>query len=268
MDTVMNTAINASNLQRFQGEFGDYIRRQAHSDDDTPPSRVGQLYQRLIFNNISGFINQCFPICRQITDDDAWHRLLLEFIKYGQMHSPYFSEINQQFVDYLQDGEIISQLNLPPFFAELAHYEWLELHVDNQPNTPPTAFLHHHGKSFGLNPSVQVVHYQWAVDKIGPDYLPDEPQETFVAVYRKAIAADANADNGDDSVSFETAFMSINLLGFIILTFIKECDKVYPNLDSLLSDIADYFNLPDEYLSDTASLFATLIDNQVLLHTA
>ena len=97
----------APNLRSFQREFGDYIRKQKHDDGDTVPSRVGQLYQHLIYNNISGFINQCFPITRKIIEvhfgASLWQNLIKDFIKHGDMISPYFSEINEQFVGYLTD---------------------------------------------------------------------------------------------------------------------------------------------------------------------
>lgn len=51
----------ASKLRIFQREFGDYIRKQ-NTIIPIPCLLVGQLYQNLIYNNVSGFVNQCFPL--------------------------------------------------------------------------------------------------------------------------------------------------------------------------------------------------------------
>lgn len=244
--------MNAVHLQSFQHKFGEYIRKQSHDDGDNMPSRVGQLYQRLIYNNISGFISQCFPICQQVMDDDVWQKLLLSFIKHGDMASPYFSEINQQFVDYLQNGDVIDLLGLPAFIAELAHYEWIELYVDNLPNVEPKLFL---ADGLSLNGTLQVLHYQYAVDKMSVDYLPDDCQETFILVYRQS------KDN-----QHQTAFMTINVISFIILTFIQESDKVYNDMMTLKNDIVAYFNLDNALLDNMESLFDTLIENQVMFN--
>ena len=245
--------MNTVNLQTFQREFGDYIRKQSHDDGDKAPSRTGQLYQHLIYNNISGFINQCFPICRQIIGEENWHHLLLSFIKHGDMASPYFSEINQQFVDYLQNSDIIDELALYPFIGELAHYEWIELYVDNLPNTPPKLFLHHKNK-LSLNSTLQVLHYAYEVDKISVDYLPDDNKDSFILVYRQ---------RQDDR--YKTAFMTINMISFIILTFIQESDKVYQDIYELKQEIIAYFNLDSAVLDSIDGLFEVLIENQVII---
>lgn len=243
-------AMNAKSLQAFECHFGDYLRKQSHSDTDHVPSRAGQLYQSLIFNNVSGFVAQCFPVCQQVIDADTWHKLLLSFVQHGDMASPYFSEINQQFVEYLQNSDVIETLNLPPFFAELAHYEYIELYVDNLPDTPPKLFLQGDAH-LALNPSVQVLNYEWQVDTISARFMPDAPQDTFIAVYRQ-----------DD---FKTAFMTLNALSFILLTFIQQTDKVYEDVASLCMDVASYFNLPPQHLEGSEALFETLLKNQVFI---
>ena len=244
--------MKASNLKHFQQDFGDYIRKQAHESCDTIPKRVGELYQTLIFRAVAGFVNQCFPVCRKIIDESVWHRLLLSFIKQGDMSSPYFSEINKQFVDYL-DEDIITAFDLHPCVAELAHYEWIELYVDNLPNIPPKLFLEEDNRQIFINSTLQVLKYSWEVHQIGSEYLPTKPQDTFVLVYR-------SLDEG-----YQTAFMQINIVSFIVLTFIQETDKVYPSLTDLIVDIVNYFGLKADLMDQTEELFRTLFDAQVMI---
>lgn len=248
------TNITAPRLTVFQRQFGDYIRKQKHNDGDTVPARVGQLYQNLIFNNVSGFVNQCFPVCRQIVqthfDKESWEQLLKDFIKNGDMASPYFSEINEQFVAYLTD-DVLNRFGLPSFLSELAHYEWIELYVDNLPDGNHFLFLVDNNKKIFINHTAQILHYDWAVQDIGVSFLPHDMAQTFVVVYRK--------QQGDDA---KTAFMNINTLSFIVLTFIQEQARqgvVYHDINELFAQLQATFALDDEIMTNLSISFDDLM---------
>ena len=258
---VVMSMDKAPNLRQFEREFGDYIRRQHHDETDTPPARVGRLYQSLIYNNISGFVNQCFPVCRQIIERhfgaEVWQKLIKAFIQSGQMASPYFSEINEQFVAYLSD-EVLSCFNLPAYLSELAHYEWVELYVDNLPNAPNVPCLIEKGRSIFINPTAQILYYEWAVPNIGVSFLPNDKEPTFVIVYRKY------------DEQYKTAFMHINQMSFVILTFMQNkanSGVMYHHIDELFDALKGEFGLDETVLSMMRSSFAglveTMIDNQV-----
>lgn len=246
-------SISAPNLSQFQRQFGDYLRQQ--QADDSVPARVGSLYQQLIWNNLTGFINQCFIICRQIVEPKAWQALQHAFLKQGQLHSPYFNEISWQFVQFVQDNpSLLDELGLPPYLSELVHYEWVELYVDNLPDVPTTKLI----GDVGMNPTVQVLHYQWQVEKIGTQYQPDEPEESFILVYRKR-----------DDDKYSTAFMQINALTYVLMSFIKQShdDGVcYADIDELFALLADAYQVPTDELRQFADgLFKTMLEHQVLV---
>lgn len=251
--------LSAPKLTAFQNTFGDYLRRQTHTELDIPPARTGKLYQSLIWNNLTTFVNQCFPVCKAITDAQTWQELLQDFLQQGNMHSPYFSEINEQFVDYLQHHDVITRFDLPKFFVELAHYEWAELYVDNLPDSKPTAFVSYQNQVLALNPSVQVLHYTWAVQTVSPSHQPDSPSDTFLLVYRKLV-----------NHKYQTAFMNVNVLSFFLLQFIKDHiehnQTPYQDVQTLCNQFTQQFNLPNEtLLTAIDDLFTTMIDHQVFL---
>lgn len=257
--TTTPKPLSAPNLTAFQDTFGDYLRRQTHTELDTPPARVGKLYQSLIWNNLTTFVNQCFPVCKAITDPQTWHNLLQDFLQQGDMQSPYFSEINEQFISYLQNSDASTRFGLPAFFVELAHYEWAELYVDNLPDSEPVAFVYHQNEHIALNPSAQALHYTWAVQNISPEHQPDSPSDTFLLVYRKLVDG-----------KYQTAFMSVNVLSFFLLQFIKEHidqnQATYSDAQTLCNCFAKQFNLPSEsLLTAIDDLFGTMLDHQVFL---
>lgn len=80
----------------------------------------------------------------------------------------------------LAQAPMPAQEPLPPWLAELAHYEWLELAVDTAPDQPPQ----YGPQGLALNPICRLEGYEWPVHTIGPDKLPAQPATTFVAVFR------------------------------------------------------------------------------------
>lgn len=214
-------------LQKFCQNFGDYLR--AGQDDSGVPSRVGRVYQELVFNNVMGFLNQCFPICKSILGEE-WQRLGRHFFERYPAHSPYFSEIPMQFVDFLakldtpeaqgawhKPKQNVSLL-VPDYLPQLAHYEWLELYVDTLADIPPKEIL----TGVFLNPTVQNCYYQYAVQEIDSDGQADVA-DTFLAVLRH-----------EDEVSF----VALNAMTHFLLEFMQNSERVFDSQDELLQAFA------------------------------
>lgn len=215
-------------LQKFCQSFGDYLR--AGQDDNGVPSRVGRVYQELVFNNVMGFLNQCFPICKSILGED-WQRLGRCFFERYPTHSPYFSEIPMQFVDFLAKFDTPDaqsdwhrpkqedyKLLVPDYLAELAHYEWLELYVDTLPNLQPKQVM----TGVCLNPTLQNCYYRYAVHEIDTDGQATLA-DTFLAVLRY-----------DD----EVGFVALNAMTHFLLEFMKNSERVFDDQDKLLRAFA------------------------------
>ena len=177
-------------FQDFQREFGRHLRdpHRAPRPAGLPARRVAA-YNELLFNNICGFLDACFPVCRALLGESRWRRLNRTFYRDWPLHTPWFREIPREFVRYLADAEIATAR--PRWLAELAHYEWAELAVDIMdvplPEHDPTGDLML-GRPV-LNPARLDLSYAWPVHCIGTDYRPRRPQATQLVVYRDADLA-------------------------------------------------------------------------------
>ncbi|OEC36203.1 Putative DNA-binding domain-containing protein [Pseudomonas cuatrocienegasensis] len=80
-------------------------------------------------NNIEGFISGAFPVLHRLIEASRWQRLVRSFIAEHQARTPYFLQISQEFLAWLQQG-YVAEAGDPPFVLELAHYEWVELALD------------------------------------------------------------------------------------------------------------------------------------------
>jgi hypothetical protein len=174
--------------------------------------RMG-IYRDLLYNNVEGFLSSGFPVIKTLYSDENWHKMVRDFFANHESHSPYFLEISQEFLAYLEN-ERQPHPEDPAGLLELAHYEWVELalsiadiNIDIskiEPNADPLA-----GHPV-LSPLAWPLAYQFPVHKMCSDYLPGEAPEqmTYLVVYR----------NRNDEVKF----MEINPVTARLLHLLQE----------------------------------------------
>jgi hypothetical protein len=171
-----------------QQAFSAYLRNpEKHpAPADVKPERMA-MYRELFFNNIDNFLAVNFPVLRKILSDAQWRELAEDFFARHTCTTPYFSEIAEEFLDYLQTERDNS--SDPPFMLELAHYEWVEMALsiakEDAPANPP--FTGDWSEAtLQLSPLAWPLAYRFPVHRISPDYQPPEPPEqpTFLIVYR------------------------------------------------------------------------------------
>lgn len=172
-------------FQSFQLALGQHLRDPHHAPRPVGvPARRLAIYGELLFNNLTGFLDACFPICRELLGETRWRRLNRTFYRDWHSQTPWFREIPREFVRYLQASDI--RQPLPRWLPELAHYEWVELAVDimevSIPTHDPQGDLLQ-GKPL-LNPVLMNLAYAWPVHRIAPDYRPRQAQETRLLVFR------------------------------------------------------------------------------------
>lgn len=178
----------AIDFRAKQAEFAAYIRDPLHNPPpaDVQPERMA-VYQELFFNNIDSFLSTNFPVLRSLLNDQQWESLARDFYAHHACHTPYFSEIAEEFLAYL------SSRNSPddfPFICELAHYEWVEMALAIAQEEPQFAdqavidSLEQH--SLMVSPLAWLLAYQYPVQQISANYLPQTPpaQPTYLVVYR------------------------------------------------------------------------------------
>ncbi|MGL4317093.1 MAG: HvfC family RiPP maturation protein [Pseudomonas sp.] len=123
------------------------------------------LYEELFFNNIQSFIDSGFPVLRRLFAEARWQRLLRGFIAGHRCRTPYFLQIGEEFIAWLQQG-YVAEPGDPPFLLELAHYEWVELALDVASDELPQQ---------GWSPLAWPLAYVWPVQQLGIDCQPAIP---------------------------------------------------------------------------------------------
>ncbi|KAB0503528.1 HvfC family RiPP maturation protein [Pseudomonas lini] len=182
--------MDKSTLYQQQNTLTRYLRDPDHC---APPAGMdaarAQVYRDLVFSNLSSLLSGTFPVLVKILGDDHWRSLVRIFLRDYRAQTPKFGEIAQEFVEFLASEALaLSDGAWPPFMVELAHYEWVEMALqqsDAEPLRASDAGLLL-DRPLQVSPLAWPLAYGWPVQLVGPDYRPDSPpaQPTLLLVRR------------------------------------------------------------------------------------
>lgn len=169
-------------LRGRQQAFADWLR-----DPDRRPAPAGidprrlAVYRRLFFNSVAGLLAGSFPVLRGLHDDDAWRALVRAWFAGHRARTPLFPEVGGEFVAWLQSGQAPPG---PPWLAELAHYEYMEIRAANaEADIDGIAHAPDGDLLAGVpvaSPLAWPLAYRWPVHRLGgglppPDTEPAQP---------------------------------------------------------------------------------------------
>lgn len=236
-------------FQDKQYAFAAHIR----DPDNTiaPPGiedRRMAIYTDLFFNNLYNLLGTFFPVIRKICSDDEWRLAIREFMKVHRARTPYFLQLPEEFLAFLQQ-EFRSLDERYPFLTELAHYEYAELALRVSPDENVLDGVDLNGDLLDEIPVKSALAwafaYHYPVHRISQDYQPTEAAEqpVYLAVFRR----------NDDQVSFlELNDVTAALLdavennpaGLSGAALLRQLAKKiqYPDVDALLRHGHDALN--------------------------
>lgn len=238
-----------------QLEFAAYIRDpESHPmPDDIKKPRM-DMYRELFFNNIDSFLSSNFPVLRKILDDDEWQALAQDFFSRHRCKSPYFSEIPEEFLDYLEN-----ERNNPddyPFLLELAHYEWVEMALSiakEEPVSYPQNTENLLKKFIRLSSLAWPLAYQYPVQRIAPGFLPERAPEqlTCLIVYRDH--------------QYDVNFIEITPMTYRLLQLIQEHESI--SVEDCLLRVAQELNQsdPEMVIAGGLQILMDLADKEIIL---
>ncbi len=226
----------ADDFRARQYAFAAHIRDPEHVPaPDAIEDRRMAIYRELFFNNLYKLLGSTFPVLKKLYGEKGWRRLTREFMIRHRAETPYFLEIPQEFLRFLEN-EYEPVEGDPAFLAELAPYEWAELALSVS-NAENPADVDAEGDLLDGVPLKSelawLLVYRFPVHRIDESFRPSEPgeQPTFLVVYRKA----------DD----ELGFMELNPVTARLLEMIADNDAKRSGRE-LLRALADEIGYPDE----------------------
>jgi uncharacterized protein len=178
------------NLRQQQQALTRYLRdpEQQATPADMNAARV-EVYRDLVFNNVSQLLSGAFPVLIRIIGEPRWRLLVRGFLRDWRAQTPKFAEIAGEFIDYLAaQPQVLQQGQWPAFLLELAHYEWVEMVLQQSdapalPLTDPALLLQ---LPLQVSALAWPLAYVWPVHELDPHNQPDAPpaQPTLLLVRR------------------------------------------------------------------------------------
>ncbi|WP_277761628.1 putative DNA-binding domain-containing protein [Pseudomonas sp. A34-9] len=180
------------NLLQQQRALTRYLRDPEHQ---SPPADMNvarvNVYRDLVFNNVSQLLRGTFPVLIRIIGEQRWGLLVRGFLRDWRAQTPKFAEIAETFLDYLAaQPQVLREGEWPAFLLELAHYEWVEMVLQQSdaqalPSTDPALLL---ARPLQISALAWPLAYVWPVHELDPDNQPATPpgQPTFLLVRRTA----------------------------------------------------------------------------------
>jgi len=223
-------------FQRKQMEFAAHIR-----DPEHVPAPAGiedrrmAIYRELFFNNLRNLLAGTFPVLKKLHSDEKWNKFIRQFMQTHRAETPYFLELPQEFLDFLQN-EYAAEEDDFPFLVEMAHYEYAELALSISTDSDDAAGIDPDGDLLNNIPVKSVLTwvyaYSYPVHRISTEFLPEAPDEqpVYLAVYRRA----------DDKVRF----LELNPVTAGLLNAISE-NPTGKIGEQLLRDLAITIDYPD-----------------------
>lgn len=176
-------------FQQFQYAFAAHIRDpKAHPRPRGIEARRMKIYNELLYTNTESFLLGCFPVLRQVLGKQKWARLVRAFFSTHRSHTPYFRQIPDEFLQFLQTAWPRPD-NYPEYLVELAHYEWIELMLSVSSRAVDGTGIDPDGDLLDqwpvLNPVLANLRYRWPVQRIQPR-VRIAPADTCLLVFRDA----------------------------------------------------------------------------------
>jgi len=179
-----------SSLFQQQSRLGQYLRDPDHQAPpvEMDPARA-QVYRDLVFANLSSLLGGTFPVLIRILGEQQWRVLVRIFLRDYRAKTPKFGEIAQEFVEFLASHpEALEEGAWPPYMVELAHYEWVEMALQQSEAEPLIGgdldlLLE---RPLQLSPLAWPLAYAWPVHLLAPDNRPDSaPQQPTLLLVRR-----------------------------------------------------------------------------------
>ena len=195
-------------FQKKQFAFAAHIRDPDHvAAPAGVEDRRMAIYRELFFNNIRNLLSNMFPVLKKLHTTDKWESMIRQFMQKHRAETPYFLQLPQEFLDFLQNE----------YSNDLSD---VDRDGDLLANVPVKSAL------------TWVYAYQYPVHRISPDNLPTEPAEqpVYLAVYRR--------DND------KVGFLELNPITARLLEAIEQNDAMKSG-ENLLRGLAVEIDYPD-----------------------
>lgn len=177
-------------FQQVQQALADHLRdpERFPPPGGIEPRRLA-IYRRLFYNNVLNLLGNGFPVLKAVVGPEQWGRLVRDFYRDHDSHTPYFPQFGEEFVRYLAEERGPREEDWP-FMAELAHFERVQKTLLNAADSAPSLRTQRALDPLSgvpaLVPQARLLAYEFPVHRLGEGCKPDRPgaDPAYLLAYR------------------------------------------------------------------------------------
>lgn len=249
-------------FQAYQAAFTAHLRQP---QQQAPPRGVNArrmaVYREIVFNQFYASVSACFPVLQSILGKRRFRKLVRQCFASHHFDSPFFRDISRAFVDFLQALDLAA-CHLPPFTAQLAHYEWIELYVSHLPadGLPASATAIKDAEALAaatvqLQPAHSLLSYDYPVHQLSRKqaHLPAAP--TYLLVFRTA--------------DFHIRFVQLNAMTYQLLQYLQSAQSgLTSHLASLAHTLLPHLPVQSVTTFGLQTLYTLYLQQAIIAHPA
>lgn len=175
--------------EKIQNLLAQYCRTGIETDiEGLTPGRVHH-YRRLVYNVISGTLEQAYPLTYDLVSQDQWDDWVDRFFATAKLDSPQLFRMPEKFYEWSLENEMDAELGLP-YLNDLLLFEWVEIEVHTMKDIEfPYA------KTQGdilddvlvVNPEYRLIELEYPVHLIPVAECEEKKGKYYVLVFREPI---------------------------------------------------------------------------------
>jgi hypothetical protein len=215
-------------FKTLQQTLTSHIRSQDAVSISGVEDRRLNIYRELFYNNIESFVSGTFPVLKECLSAGTWDRLVRAFFMRHQCDTPYFLEISEEFLQFLQEHTDPS-IALPDYAYSLAHWEWMELFADAfvEKQMPAKCSIDLQADVLTTEECAWLQAYEYPVHAIEPGEEV-EPKATFLLIYR--------------DTHMSVCFIELTPLSYLLFESLQNNSN--QTIEQMVQNIAASHNMP------------------------
>ena len=214
-------------LAKYQSDMARYCR--TGEEIKVPGIRTDRLhyYRELVFNVVSGTLEQNFPILLQVVGDEKFEVLVDDFIRNHPCQTAQIWKLSKEFYEYGLKANW-SKIHQLPWINDLLCIEWAETEVFTMPNEPIPSFkpyTNSRDEILVVNPEFLLLQLAYPVHLYPVSQAATKAGEYYVLVYRHLEAGTVHFE--DVSVLYAELLLQLSQSDQTVGTLVEQLANKY-----------------------------------------
>ena len=171
---------------KIQENLGTYCKTGSKTEIPGLTENRVHHYRRLVYNAVKNTMEQAFPICSQVLNEEAYDSLVHRFLSEYNCQTPQIWKLPGEFYQWVVSSGLAQELKLP-WLNDLLLFEWIEIDVHTMEDIAmPEAYkITDLFKNYLVfNPEFKLIRLEYPVHLFNIKDVSEKKAEYFILISR------------------------------------------------------------------------------------